>query len=87
MAWVKSFLVALPYTLDSKPKYWTNWNFDLMIALQVKSVDPQKYYNLPEGGRMWANFVAIDSCWDNTLKTTNIKLMVAQEEQSLDQQF
>ncbi len=71
------------YSLCDKPKFWTNRNFDLMVALSEKWRAHQSEYN-----SCWMGHerLTVNSCWDISLKTTNVSLPVALEEKSGDHQ-
>ena len=64
-----------------KAKYWTNWNFDLMVALDGNGVTKVITVN-PEGGlNVCRKFHCnpSNSCWDILFKTTNVNLVVVLE--------
>ncbi len=64
-----------------KPKYWTNWNFDQMMALDEKLNDTVH----PEGTmNVFTIFHSnpFKSCQDISLKAKNVNLIVELEEKS-----
>ncbi len=73
-----------------KPKYWTKINFDLLVELDEGIWGHQSYYfDVPEGDmNMCIKFHGNPSntFWDISLKTTNVNLLVAVEENSGDHQ-
>lgn len=67
-----------------KKKYWTNLNFDLMMAFDGNWSVPVIIIH-PEGDLNVStefNGIAFNSCWDIWFKTTNVHLKVALKEKS-----